>query len=102
MSAFLVEKAILDNEVYCSHSVPPSDLFAFRIIAATIGNWHFIDPASRFADLCRELRFKSKAILSERDLFQKLGTKNLVTGFHVGQIKIGEHIGQGGQDIVAH
>ena len=76
----LVHQAILQNEIDGGNPILPSDLFALRIIPTTVGNRDFIYAAFYPGYLCRELRFKSEAVLAQFDLLQYLAAKYLVAG----------------------
>lgn len=48
-----------------------------------------------------EFRFKTKAVAFKGNRIEDASFKNLIAGFHVRQVQIGEHIGQGGQEHIA-
>ena len=53
-------------------------------------------------DFGRDFGFKSKSLFFDFYRLDYFTPESLVTGFHVGQIQIGEHVGNQGQQAVTH
>src|SRR6266542_47587 len=81
-------------------AIPPADLLPLGVGSPVVGNGHLINPASQLRHLHRNLRLEAKAARLDRDPFQHLGPKHLITDFHVREIQIGHHITEGGQYMV--
>jgi len=86
------KKTVTDDAVQSAEAVTPTDLFTFLIGSTTVGDADFIDPHLLSGDLRGDLRFKAKTILVNDYARQHLATEDLIAGFHIGEIQVGEHI----------
>src|SRR5580765_6815864 len=82
-------------------SVSPGNFLSFRVGAARIGDRYFIDPQVSSGDFCSELRFESKTVRSKLHPLQYLASEHLVTGFHVRELQVREHVGEQRKKLVS-
>jgi len=84
------------------HAVLPPDLLPFPVCPPIIGDPHFIDAASGPGYLGRDLRLNAETVLLNAQPLDNIGPEQFVAGFHVGEIQVGEHVGEEGEDSVSH
>jgi hypothetical protein len=92
---------VAHDAVHRSHAVPPADLLALGVGASVVGDPDLVDPPPAGGDLGRHLRFEAEAVLFDLDRLDDLAAEGLVTGLHVGEVQVGEDVGDGGQELVA-
>lgn len=85
---------ILQNSVNRSKSVFIIDLLTLSIGTTIIGDPHLIDYGATTSDFCCNFRFKTKTILDDCDALDQFALEHLITGFHIRQVDVGEHIGE--------
>ena len=85
-----------------AEAVSPAYFLAFLIGATIVGDAHLINAyAFETGDFGGYFRLKTEAFLLEIDALNYVGTEKLVAGFHVGEVQVGEHVGQEGEEAVA-
>ena len=67
-----------------------------------VGNACFIDSTPLPGYLRRDLWFETKTVLHQVDRLDGVSFKELITGLHVRQVQVGEHIGQERQKLITH
>ena len=87
-----IEKFIANDVEEGGDPVPPADFFAFVVIPAGIGNGHFVETAFQLGQLYGDLWLEPEALGSEPDLVEEFPAEDFVTGFHIRQVQIGEHV----------
>ena len=85
---------MLEDDYQRPEAVGPADFFAFGKGAAVIGNAHLIETVAFFTELDSDLRFKAKIIFNQVNRLDGLFPESLVASFDIGEIQIGEQIGQ--------
>ena len=82
------------------HAVFPSDLFAFRVGAAVIADADLVNLALQLGDFRRDFGFEPEAVFLNLNGLNDLPPEQLVTGFHVREIEVREHVGKRGQHAI--
>ena len=85
-----------------AHPVLPGDLLPLGVRAARVTDPHLVDPAAHPRHLGGHLRLEAEPVLLDSDLPDDLAAKGLVACLHVGQVDVGEHVRQGGEELVPH
>ena len=67
-----------------------------------IANGDFVDPEFPLRALHHDFRFEPKPVRANRDALEKIGAENFVTGLHVREVEIAEHVRDQGQPLVDH
>lgn len=62
---------------------------------------HFVDAAFLFGDFGGDLDLEPETVLLDLDLFQHLATEDFVADLHVGEVQVGHHVREQGQQFVA-
>src|SRR6266496_2295430 len=93
---------VLQQAPQSPHAIFPADLFALFIGAAGVADAHFINPQLALGDFYRDFRLESKAVFLDGDGLNDLPPKNFIAGFHVGQVDIGQAIGNQSQHPIGH
>ena len=93
MTAPSVKKSKPDNRENSLYPILPTDLLAFGVGAATVTNGGFIDAKVFFCYFGSKLWFEPKAVRLELYVTENLPPEDLVTGFHVCQVEVGQSIG---------
>ncbi len=82
-------------------SIFPIDLFSFIVSPAVIRDAYFINPDAGYPGyLGRHLWLKPEPFFFQGDLLNNIRPEQLITGFHVSEIQVGKHIGQGGKHFI--
>ena len=97
----LAQEAVFEDAADGAYAVFPADFFAFGVGAAVVGDGDFVDAGAGAGDLGDDLGFDAEAVLLEGDGLDQLAFKNFVAGFHVGEVEIGRHVRQEGEELVA-
>ena len=66
-----------------------------------VGDGDFVDAGAGAGDLGDDLGFDAKAVFLERYGLDEFAFENFVAGFHVGEVEIGCHVRQEGEELVA-
>ena len=82
-------------------AVLPPDLLALGVRAARVRDADLVDPPARGRDLRGDLGLEPEAVLLDLDRLDHLTPERLVTGLHVGEVQVGEHVRRGGEQPVA-
>ena len=82
-------------------AVAPADFFAFGVGASMIRHSHFVDADSHFSHFSRDLWLETEAVFFNLDFLNDLASENFVAGLHVGEIEVGEHVAERGQEGVS-
>jgi hypothetical protein len=101
ISRISAEQVVLHDAPECPNTVSPADLLAFEVRAPVIRNTHFIDATPHLGNLGGDLRFKTETLLFDLKLLQDVATEDLVAGFHVSEVEVGEAIGNKSEQFVA-
>lgn len=95
-------ESILEDAVDGADAVSPADLFAFFVGAAVVGDGNLINGDFEFGDLGGDFGFEAEAVFLDGDFLQYLAAEHFVTGLHVGEVQVGEHVGHEGEKLVPH
>jgi hypothetical protein len=96
-----VEKVVFHQAVHRPDRILHADLLPFFVGSSVIGDAHFVDADLREAgDLRGHFGFEAEAFLLEPDLLDEFGAEELVAGLHIGQVQVGEHVGEQRQETV--
>ena len=95
-------ETILEDEPERRHPVAPVDLFTFLVSPAIINDGDFIHAKTVASRLGGDLRLDTEPVRLQREDPQTLGGECFVAGFHVREVDVVEHVGQEGQEPVAH
>jgi hypothetical protein len=97
-----VGKTKADDAPQGLDAVFPGDLFAFFIGTAGIRNGDFVNPPVAFCDFGGDFRFKPEAVGFQLDSLQDFAAENLVAGFHVRELEVGEDVGEKSEHLVGN
>src|SRR6266851_6287804 len=78
-------------------AVGPADFLAFLVGPARVGDADLIDSAPQARDLGHDLGLEAEAVLLDRDLLEHPAREDLVPALHVGQVQVGEDVGEKSQ-----
>src|SRR5262249_15521336 len=92
---------IFQQTVEGANTVFPPNLFSFFVRASPIADSDFVDTQAAPGHLDCDLRLKTEAVFLDRNCLNHLASKDLVAGFHVGKIDVGQAVGEQRQDPVA-
>ena len=98
----LGKQVVLENTPDRADAVFPADLLAFFVGSPAVADTHFKNTTSLACHLGGDFRLKAEAVFLDVDALNDLAFKDLVTGFHVGEIQIREHVREHGQEGVPH
>ena len=93
----LLFRVVLGYAIERSRAITPTCFFAFFIGTTVVGNTDFVESTAHLCQPGSNFRPKSKTIFLDSHLLDNLPFKNLVTGFHICEIRIGKHIRQQAQ-----
>ena len=96
----LSKNAILDDAPDGAETILPTDLLSFSVGSPVVADWDLENGDTKLGYLGRDLGFESEAVFLDRHLLDNFQTECLIAGFHVGESKVAEHIGQGGQHAI--
>src|SRR5437588_411621 len=77
---------------------------AFLIGAAGVADGDLVDAprgAAAAGDLGGDLRLEAEAVRLEVDALEHLTPEDLVTGLHIGQVQVSEHVRHKGEELIA-
>ena len=97
----LAQEAVFEDAAEGAEAVFPADFFAFGVGAAVVGNGDFVDACAGAGDLGDEFGLDTEAVFLEGDGLDQLAFENFVAGLHVGEVEIGCHVRQEGEELVA-
>jgi len=83
-------------------SIFPPDLFALRVGTARIADSDLINPEAALGDLHCHFRFEAEAVFLQRDGLNHLAPECFVAGLHIGQVEVGDHVGDQRQKPVSN
>ena len=95
------KQIVLNDRVDRPDPIPPSNLFSFFVSSTVIGDSDFEEPTTGLSYLGRNFRFKAEPIFFDRDAGQDFAAKRFVACLHVGQVHVGQHVGQQGKKAIA-
>ena len=98
----IVDQPELEDHCKSFDTVFPADLLALFIRAPVVADGHFVDAQLALGALHHNLRLKAEAVRTDGDAFEQVSAENLVTGFHVRQVEIAEHVGNHREPLVDH
>src|SRR5438874_11562317 len=85
-----------------TETIVPANLFPLLVGPSRVGDPYFIDTRSSPCDFSHDFRLKRESILLDRDGVEKIAPEHLITGCDIGEVQIGEHVGQQRQDSIPH
>ena len=92
---------ILHHAPEGADAVFPADLFTFFVGASGVADAHFENTQAPLGDFHGDLRFEAEAVFFKRDGLDHVSPEDLVAGFHVGEIQIGERVREQCKQLVA-
>ena len=92
---------VAEDAVQGLPSVTGRDLLALLVGPPVIGNAHLVNTQAHFRYLCDDFRLESEPVFFYLDALNDLSLEHLVTGFHVRQVQIREHVGEESQELVS-
>jgi hypothetical protein len=95
------EEVVLHDAPEGAEAVFPADLFAFLVGAAFVGDADFVQAAAAGGDLGGDLGLEAEAVFLDGDGADEVAAEDLVAGFHVGEVEVGEDVGAEGEEAVA-
>ena len=81
--------------------IAPSNFLALSVGAASVRNADLEDLPVAACKLCGDLRFEAKTIFFDGDGLNDLAPECLVTGLHIGEVEIGEHVRKQREQTIA-
>src|ERR1700739_4996676 len=82
-------------------AAPPSNFLSFAIGTARIADRNFEYACATLGQFDGELRINVKCGTFERNTLEQIRANHLVTGFHVGEVEIGNQVAQEGEQFIA-
>ena len=67
-----------------------------------IGNAHFENAQTAYGGFGDDFRFEAETVLLDWDALDDLAPEHLITGFHIRQVQVGEHVREQREESVAH
>src|SRR6267143_7012787 len=101
MSPGLVKEPETEDAADGGNPVLPGDFLPRFIVTAMIGDRYLVDAATELGHLGCELRLESEPVRTEAQPPQQIRPKDLVAGLHVGEVQVGEHVGQCREETIA-
>src|SRR5438477_1783059 len=77
-----------------TETIVPANLFPLLVRPSRVGDPYFIDTRSSPCDFSHDFRLKRESILLDGDGIEKIAPEHLITGFDIGEVQVGEHIGE--------
>ncbi|MPM73311.1 hypothetical protein SDC9_120291 [bioreactor metagenome] len=92
----------MENAIERTESVFPADFLSFAVRSWIVLNCTFINAVFPFRDIGGDLRFEAETVFfqSRGDFLNHFPAEQLVAGFHVRDVEVGEHIGAGREGLV--
>ena len=78
-----------------------ADFLSLGIGSSLVGDGHFVQPQVPQGQFRGQLRLERESVGRQRNRPQDVGAHQFVTGLHVGQVDVVEHVAQRGQKPVA-
>src|SRR5580692_3134686 len=79
----------------------PANFLSFAIGTARIADRNFEYAGATLGQLDGELGLHVKRGAFERNAFEQVSANHLVTGFHVGEVEVGNQVAQEGEQFIA-
>jgi len=98
----LAEEVIFEDRIQCAKTVAPADFFTFLIRSAMVADADLVDDHVELRNFGGDLGFEAEAVLLDCDPLEHLAFEDLVAGLHVGEVEIGEHVGEQREEFVTH
>src|SRR6185369_1756868 len=95
-------QVVFQDAIQRSKAVLGSDLLAFSVGTPSIGNTHLVDAKAHVRNFRHDFRLETEAVFFDRNRLNHLSTEYLITGLHIRQIQVREHVGQQSQKAIAH
>ena len=83
------------------HSIFPADLLALAVVPARRGDGDLVEAAAELGQLDRHFGLEPEPPGFQADFLEHVPLEDLVAGLHVGQVEVGHHVAELGQDLVA-
>ena len=87
-----IHEAVLDQSPDRRKPVAPGDFLAFRKIASVIGDRHLVEFMFALEYFGSYLRLEIEAVRLDLEIFDHVGAKDFVTGFHVREDRVIKHV----------
>ena len=94
-------KVVLKDGVDGTKTIAPADFFTLGVGSAVVADPHLIDGAAQPGDFGGDFGLKPKAVFLQGDLFQDFPAEDFITGLHVGDIDVGQHVREQREETVA-
>src|SRR4051812_41652906 len=91
---------ILQQTPQSPNAVSPTDFFAFFVGASSVADADFVNPKLAFGDFDCDLWLEAETVLFNGNRLNDLAPENLVAGFHVGQVDVGQAVGDQSQNPI--
>src|SRR6266446_3663640 len=92
----------VENESLRKKAVLPIDLLAFTVIATRIVDTSFVKAKPTARQLGGQFGLDAKTVGGQRQALDALAAEDLVTGFHVREIEVAEHVREQRKESVGH
>ena len=97
-----IKKPVTKDKPKSSDSVLPADFFALGVITTGVVDVGFVKAIVVAGKLGGQLRLNAEPISGQLKILNALPSKNFITGFHVGEVKVAQHIGEECEKPVGH
>ena len=85
-----------------AEAVFPADFLAFLVGSSIVGDAHFIDAdAFETGDFGGHFGLEAETLLLEVYALDDICPEQFIAGLHVGEVQVGEHVGQESEEAVA-
>ena len=96
----VVDQPEFEDDAEGFEAVFPADFLAFFVGAAVVTDGHFVNAEFAFGALHDDFGLEAETVGADGDALEQVGAKDLVTGFHVGEVEVAEHVGNQGEALV--
>jgi hypothetical protein len=92
-----IKEEVFEEDVKGADAVFPVYFFSFGVGSTVVGDAHLVEPdLFYFGEFKGHLGFETEPVFGEMDLLDDLGAEDLVTGFHIREVEVAQHIGKKG------
>src|SRR5690606_35279314 len=98
----IIHQPETQHDAYRLESINRFYFLTFLIGASMIADGNLKDATLLLCQFRRQFRLDAKTIAANGQCFNKWSEDDLVAGLHIGQVKIGQYIGNRGEHAICH
>lgn len=96
-----VGETVFEDAPDGADAVFPGDFFALLVAAAVVADGDFVDDGAAAGEFGGDFDFEAEAFFLEVEGLDALAFEEFVADLHVGEVDVGHHVGEGGEEAVA-